>query len=213
VANAGDDRSVQAGDKVLLDGSSSYDTDGNVLQYRWKQISGLQVILENENEVIASFVAENIGFYEFELIVSDGIFESSDIVLIEITEKTIQLLSPGNGEVFFSRPTLSWDGKGCDSFKVYLSRDGKRFYEVGETAEENFTVRPLTNLLYSTDKNKLSPIYWKVLGKHDGEGNTWLESPTWQYYNIRKNILIEKFFTWLFSIQDSLLTQPSPSPF
>ena len=80
---------------MLLDGSSSYDTDGNVLQYRWKQISGLQVILENENEVIASFVAESEGFYEFELTVSDGIFESSDIVLIEITEKTIQLLSPG----------------------------------------------------------------------------------------------------------------------
>ena len=62
VANAGYDRSVQAGDKVLLDGSSSYDTDGNVLQYHWKQISGLQVILENENEVIASFVSENDGF-------------------------------------------------------------------------------------------------------------------------------------------------------
>ena len=185
---------------MLLDGSSSYDTDGDVLQYRWKQISGLQVILENENEVIASFVAESEGFYEFELTVSDGIFESSDIVLIEITEKTIQLLSPGNGEVFFSRPTLRWDGKGCDSFKVYLSRDGKRFYEVGETAEENFTVRPLTNILYSTNKKDFSPIYWKVLGKLDGEGNIWLESPTWQYYNIRKNILIENFFTWLTSV-------------
>ena len=200
MANAGYDRSVQAGDTVLLDGYSSYDTDGDVLQYRWKQISGFEVILENENEVIASFVACNEGFYEFELTVSDGIFESSDIVLIEITEKTIQLLSPGNGEVFFSRPTLRWDGKGCDSFKVYLSRDGKRFYEVGETAEENFTVRPLANLLFSTDKSKLSPIYWKVLGKQDGEENIWLESPTLQYYNIRKNILIENFITWLTSI-------------
>ena len=74
MANAGYDRSVQAGDKVLLDGSSSYDPDGAVLQYRWKQISGLQVILENENEVIASFVTENEGWYEFALTVSDGIF-------------------------------------------------------------------------------------------------------------------------------------------
>jgi hypothetical protein len=200
VANAGYDRSVQTGDTVLLDGHSSYDTDGDVLQYRWKQISGQQVALDNENEVIASFAAENEGVYEFELTVSDDASESSDIVLIEITEKTIQLLSPSNGEVISSRPTLRWNGNGCDSFKVYMSRDGKQFYEVGTTTEENFTVRPLANLLFSTNKNNFSPIYWKVLGKQDGAENIWIESPTWQYYNIRKNILIDNFFTWLTSI-------------
>jgi len=200
VANAGYDRSVQAGDTVLLDGSGSYAADGIILEYHWKQVSGVDVTLENENEAIASFVTENEGSYEFQLTVSDGILESSDTVLIEITEKTIELLSPGSEEEVFSRPTLRWDGKGCDGFKVFLSKDGKRFFKVGETADESYTVRPLQHFLFSTNKNNPLPIYWKVLGQKAGEENIWLESPTWQYYHIRKNAVLEKYIPWLFSM-------------
>ena len=171
-----------------------------ILEYRWKQISGVEVPLENENEAIASFVTENEGSYEFELMVSDGILESSDTVLIKITEKTMALLSPGSEEEVISRPTLRWDGTGCDSFKVFLSKDGKRFLKVGETSEANYTVRPLQHFVFSTNKNNPLPVYWKVLGQKAGEENIWIESPTWQYYHIRKNTILEKFLPGLFSM-------------
>ena len=40
VANAGPDQTVNSGDNVTLDGSGSTDSDGKIVSYSWKQISG-----------------------------------------------------------------------------------------------------------------------------------------------------------------------------
>ena len=45
VADAGGDKTVNEGDTVLLDGTSSYDPDGNYLGYSWWQISGPSPII------------------------------------------------------------------------------------------------------------------------------------------------------------------------
>ena len=40
VARAGEDEIVNPGSTVVLDGSNSYDTDGQITSFQWQQISG-----------------------------------------------------------------------------------------------------------------------------------------------------------------------------
>jgi len=61
-ANAGKDQIVNEGDTVTLDGSNSQAKYGwTILKYKWKQIQGKHVQLENKNTKIATFIAPDIG--------------------------------------------------------------------------------------------------------------------------------------------------------
>jgi|GEM_PF-4320300 len=73
VANAGPDLVVFGGGKVIMDGSGSYDPDGNELTYKWYQIFGETVTIEGGESSIAQFTAPNKQTtLKFVLVVSDG---------------------------------------------------------------------------------------------------------------------------------------------
>ena len=55
---------------VALDGSQSFDRDGDPLSYLWQQTSGQPVTLSNPSGRVVTFEAET-GSYEFSLIVND----------------------------------------------------------------------------------------------------------------------------------------------
>ncbi len=63
-----DDFTVSSGDTVNLDGSRSYDFDGTVSSYQWTQISGPDVVLEQANQSITSFIAPFVGQKNQELV-------------------------------------------------------------------------------------------------------------------------------------------------
>ena len=72
LARAGEDRTCNVGDIVILDGSASTDPDGDILDFAWKQISGPAVALTDADTERASFTAPNIPVTpEFELTVRD----------------------------------------------------------------------------------------------------------------------------------------------
>ena len=74
VADAGDDRAVQAPSRVSLDGSRSYDQDPiDELTFIWTQLEGSPVVLADADTAEASFICEAGQVYVFELIVSDGL--------------------------------------------------------------------------------------------------------------------------------------------
>jgi hypothetical protein len=70
VAEAGTNQTVDTGSLVTLDGSASFDPDGDPLTYEWTQIDGEVVTLNGADTPNPSFVAIN-GRYVFRLKVTD----------------------------------------------------------------------------------------------------------------------------------------------
>ncbi len=74
VANAGFDQLRKTGDLVYLDGSRSYDLDGEVLSYDWlleKKPAGSLVTLVNNDKVNPHFKLDVAGQYVIALLVND----------------------------------------------------------------------------------------------------------------------------------------------
>jgi hypothetical protein len=80
VASAGPDQTVPAGSTVQLDGSASKDADGNALRYQWAltvKPTGSKAVLSNATTMMASFNADVAGQYVAQLIVNDGMVNST----------------------------------------------------------------------------------------------------------------------------------------
>ncbi len=75
VAEAGPDLFAATGSTVTLDGSASFDSNGDPLNYAWSFIAvpvGSQVLLDDPTLVRPSFVPDLAGTYELQLVVDDG---------------------------------------------------------------------------------------------------------------------------------------------
>jgi len=85
VADAGLDQSVLAGETVTLDASGSSDADGDALTYSWSLSVplGSGATLTDPTAIIQTFVADVDGDYGAQLIVNDGVDDSTpDSVVI-----------------------------------------------------------------------------------------------------------------------------------
>lgn len=92
VANAGPDRTVRHNIKtVTLDGTASYDSDGTIVSYQWRQVSGHAVNLSNASSAQASIsihpgISPLPSMLVFELTVTDNAgAAASDTVTITVT--------------------------------------------------------------------------------------------------------------------------------
>jgi len=82
VADAGPDQIGIAAGTVRLDGSKSYDPNGDPLTFSWTQIAGPSVGLSGANTATPTFTAAGGQAYSFRLTVSDGTSSSSSRVTI-----------------------------------------------------------------------------------------------------------------------------------
>ncbi len=90
IADAGSDFSAIQRTTVFLDGSASSDSDGNIVSYLWKQVSGKTVKLKNKTSSIAKFRAPRVRKNKskvlvFELSITDDQGDTStDTVTVTI---------------------------------------------------------------------------------------------------------------------------------
>lgn len=93
-ADAGPDRLARELGNVLLDGSASSDVDGSVVNYRWQQLSGPAVVIDDENAARTSFTAPAApADLEFQLIVTDdeGAASAARLTITVVPETVLTL--------------------------------------------------------------------------------------------------------------------------
>lgn len=93
-ANAGGNRAGRINTTVSLDGGSSNDPEGApIASYQWTLISqpaGSVVTLQDANMVVASLELDVLGTYELELVVNDGIQDSTpDRITVVATDGSV----------------------------------------------------------------------------------------------------------------------------
>ena len=89
VANAGQSITVTSGTIVSLNGTSSFDPDGDSISYHWAQTAGPSVTLSNltaASPVLTAPTVQGPTILTFQLTVSDGLVDNSASVDITVTK-------------------------------------------------------------------------------------------------------------------------------
>lgn len=89
VADAGLDQTGQSGEVIELDGSASFDPDGDELTYEWAFASlpsGSSATLLNDFREDPQFYADVAGVYEVELTVDDGDLFDTDTLVVTVSD-------------------------------------------------------------------------------------------------------------------------------
>ena len=92
VSNAGVDRNViLPKDSIHVDGSTSTDPDGNVVSYRWEQITGpSSTVISTPAEAKTAINAFQLGSYQFQLTVTDNDgLQAKDTLQVLVTDPAI----------------------------------------------------------------------------------------------------------------------------
>ncbi len=147
VANAGPDQIGSISGSMTLDGSASYDPEGDALHYQWTQISGPTVILATPAAVTTTFTSVAGQTYVFKLTVTDtgGLFSSATTRVSSATaapatvvrfDATPSTISAGQSS------QLTWLVQGASS--VSISNGVGNVAATGST-----TVTPATTTTYT----------------------------------------------------------------
>ena len=126
VADAGPDRNVETGIDITLDGSASFDPDGDMITYDWSIEWSIDAKpsestltdgdIEGRDRPDPSFTPDADGLYVFRLIVSDGWSESGPDY-VEITA-TIPNIAPnanaGEDQTAYTGDWVTLDGSGSN---------------------------------------------------------------------------------------------------
>ena len=114
VADAGDDQSISLiGTVVQLDGSQSYDDDGDEITYAWtlSRPAGSNAELDDPTSATPSFTADVNGDYTATLVVSDGDLDAEDTVFVTF-DNVAPVADAGNNQTVGVGDTVALDGTG-----------------------------------------------------------------------------------------------------
>jgi uncharacterized cupredoxin-like copper-binding protein len=156
VADAGPDQTVDAG-TVTLDGSASFDPDGDPITYQWDQVAGPPTDISGRTAAKAAFSAKEGMLYSFRLTVKDSLglaalartsvtVKATPKVVIQKFTATPASVKAGNSS------TLAWQVLNAD--EVEITELGKVNPQAGAGQ-----VTPADTTTYKlTARNKVSEV-------------------------------------------------------
>jgi len=115
-AHAGLNRVVPVGQQTTLDGSASHDPNGDELTFLWSSLSrpaGSQAALFDATTVSARFVPDVPGPYVFQLLVSDGEFQSTpaSVTITATQNNSPPSANAGPDQAVITGTTVNLDGR------------------------------------------------------------------------------------------------------
>lgn len=113
VANAGADQTVTRGQTVQLNGTASSDVNGQSLTYLWsftQAPAGANPTLSNPTAANPTFVASQSGTYIVQLVVNDGIENSTPDTVIITSENTAPVANAGPDQTVAYGRTVQLNG-------------------------------------------------------------------------------------------------------
>lgn len=117
VANAGLNQSGRVSDLINLDGSASFDVDGDLLGYAWMLTSipaGSNAILSDPSAVNPSFTIDKFGTYVAQLIVHDKTSASIPATVVISTINTIPVANAGMDQAVYVGSSATLNGSASD---------------------------------------------------------------------------------------------------
>ena len=132
VADAGIDLQATSGDEVTLDGSDSSDGDDGIDSYRWRQIGGTPVTIQDTGAAATTFTAPEVTTdttFEFELTVTDNgglqsvdhcsvVVHSSAGPVLDTAAPEVSITDPDYGFVFVRKSKITLRGVSSDNKAV-----------------------------------------------------------------------------------------------
>jgi hypothetical protein len=117
VADAGPDQAFSsAGTTIQLDGSQSFDPDGDPLTYAWHIISKpppSTTTLSDANSSNPTFVADSLGTYILQLVVTDDLGATSDPAQVVVSSGNVRpVADAGVNQIVLVLDTAYLDGSG-----------------------------------------------------------------------------------------------------
>lgn len=116
VANAGPNQTVPLNQAVTLDGSRSYDVDGNPLSYAWSLISvptnSVATLGDTSASVTPTFVPDLAGVYVAQLIVTDANGSSIPSTVVITTGNTAPVANAGLDQIVTPGAMVQLNGAG-----------------------------------------------------------------------------------------------------
>ncbi len=119
IANAGTDINVSINGIATLNASNSYDADGKILRYIWKQVSGpvttniIDDTTSSANTEVKGFTATGIYTYELK-VVDDRAAVSTARVNITVGANAAPLVNAGNDVTFTTKEIAQLNGTASD---------------------------------------------------------------------------------------------------
>jgi hypothetical protein len=115
VANAGANQTVGISSTVTLNGSKSYDVDGDSLTYWWTFVSmpaNSATVLYSQRSVAPYFVADVNGTYIIQLVVNDGALNSQPVTVTVSTANTPPTANAGRNQTVNVQSLVQLNGAG-----------------------------------------------------------------------------------------------------
>ena len=167
IAVAGEDQILDIGDPIILDGSNSYDSDGEIKSFQWRQLTGEKTTSKNRKQAVINLNTTSlfVDTLSFELKVEDKYnsgLDTINVYVMDIPEPLVVITSSSSAQenIGTAKISLGISAKSGKKTSIYaFTRDstalgnGKDYTNINESINVPAGKSRITFPLHISDDN------------------------------------------------------------